>query len=153
MITNDRQCEITRQWLAKFQESLDEVLRLLNEEPEDRNERRKLETFAASYRSQVADLQGQLDEYDALRTQKPKTLPVASVEDLPKALIRARITAGVLQSEIAQRLGLDEDRFIREEGNDYASLSVAQLREIAALLGVKLIGDVQLPPEGRRSAA
>jgi hypothetical protein len=153
MITNDRQYESTKQWLAKFQGALDEVLRLQKEEPEDRNERRKLEVFAASYRSQLAELQGQLDEYESLRTEKSTTLPVASVEDLPRALIRARITAGVTQGEVALRLGLDEDRYVREEGNDYAALSVAQLREIAALLGVRLSGDFKFATADRRPAA
>ena len=153
MITNDSQRETTQHWIERFQGSLDEVARLLGANPSDPRERRKLETFEASFRSQVADLQDQIEEYDALRSRRVKTLPVASIEDLPRALIRARIAAGVSQHEIAERLGLDEERFLREEGNDYESLSIAQLRDIADRLGVTFRGDVHLPGEGRQPAA
>jgi ribosome-binding protein aMBF1 (putative translation factor) len=151
VITNDRQREITEKWMHRFEEAV-AAIRAHAADGDD-NARALRQIQEAGMQSEYEVLRGQLEEYDALRSGKTKTLPVASVEDLPRALIRARITAGISQSEIAHRLGLDEDRFIREEGNDYESLSVAQLREIAAMLGVKFRGDVQLQVEGRQSAA
>jgi hypothetical protein len=151
VITNDRQRGITEAWIHRFEEAVTALGERTDEGDDNAKALRRIQVAGMS--SEIEVLRSQIEEYDALRSRRARTLPVASIEDLPRALIRARIAAGVPQHEIAERLGLDEERFVREEGNDYESLSIAQLREIAGLLGVTFRGDVHLPGEGRQSAA
>ena len=45
----------------------------------------------------------------------------AAVEDLPKALIRARIAAGMTQEGLAPRLGVKPQQVQRYEATEYGS--------------------------------
>ena len=70
---------------------------------------------------------------------------MASLADLPDALVRARIAAGLSHRELAARLGLKEQQVQRYEAERYAAASLSRLREVMTALGVELEGDVQLP--------
>jgi ribosome-binding protein aMBF1 (putative translation factor) len=144
MITNDRQVEITQKWIRRFTDSLDEVTRLLAGEVADHNERRKLEVFAASFRSQIAELESQITEYNALRANRAQTIPFTSINDLAKALIKARIAAGLSQADLAARLAMEEEELQRHESRDYQTVRVADLLRIAGILGIELRGDLRL---------
>jgi Helix-turn-helix len=153
MITNDRQYEITQRWIGRFKDSLDEVTRLLASDVDDRNERRKLEVFAASFRSEIADLEAQRAEYEALVAGQVRSFQFASLHDLPIALIKARLAAGLSECQLAERLGITEEQLLHHERNDYQTATVADLLEIAAILGVTVRGDLVLSDATRQSAA
>jgi len=61
---------------------------------------------ADALRSQLNDLRKEIEEYNALRSGRRKTVALASLDELPKTLIRARIAAGLTQEELAAKLGL-----------------------------------------------
>jgi transcriptional regulator with XRE-family HTH domain len=84
-------------------------------------------------------------EYEQLRAGQLAAARVASLSDLPDALVRARIAAGLSQRELAGRLGMKEQQIQRYEAEDYAGASLSRLREVMDALGVELEGDVQLP--------
>jgi transcriptional regulator with XRE-family HTH domain len=96
-------------------------------------------------RSQLADLRADLEEYDALENGRVKILEVDDLEDLPQALIRARIAARLSQRELAERLKLKEQQIQRYEATDYASASLARIIDVARALGLRLRQDVALP--------
>ncbi len=50
-------------------------------------------------------------------------IELLSLADLPKALIRARIAAGLSQKEFADRLGMKEQQIQSYEANDYQHAS------------------------------
>lgn len=96
-------------------------------------------------RSQLADLQAQLTEYDDLKSGRRILLETVSLKDLPQTLVKARIAAGLSQKDLAERLKLKEQQVQRYEATDYAAASVSRLREVADALGLRLREDVFLP--------
>jgi ribosome-binding protein aMBF1 (putative translation factor) len=135
MIKNDRQYRITKAQAQKLEKALTQVARRAdkgNVHPL----LRKAQT--AALRSQLADLRAEIDQYEALRSGKRTALDVQSFDDLPRALIQARIAAGLSQKQLAARLGLKEQQIQRYEATDYASASLARVREVARALGLQV---------------
>ena len=90
---------------------------------------------------QVSAVQGQLDsvqlelgDYEDLREGKTAPPDLSVYEDLPAALIRARIAAGLSQRELANRLGVPEQQVQRYEANEYTSTSWGRLRDVLSVL-------------------
>jgi transcriptional regulator with XRE-family HTH domain len=138
MIKNAREYQITKAQAAKFERALRGVEATDVEPAVAALEREAL-------RSQLTELQAELDEYDALESGKRQVLEVDDLSDLPRALIQARIAAGLSQKELAERLGLKEQQIQRYEATDYASASLSRLLDVVRALGVKLRQDVVLP--------
>jgi HTH-type transcriptional regulator/antitoxin HigA len=60
------------------------------------------------------------------------------LEELPKALIQARIAGGLSQEELAAKLDLKPQQVQRYEATEYQSASLERVTEVARVLGVKL---------------
>jgi ribosome-binding protein aMBF1 (putative translation factor) len=139
MIKNERQYRITKAQATKFEHALAQrdagppVHPLLRKAQED------------ALRSQLADLRAELEAYEALQARQPAVLELASFEDLPRVLIQGRITAGISQKELAERLGLKEQQIQRYEATDYASASLKRVNEVIRALGLKVRDAIILP--------
>jgi transcriptional regulator with XRE-family HTH domain len=152
MIRNERQYRTTvrqRQMLAEALDELEGSISLSGGQssspvPRDRAAQ-IVELQRASLLGQLADLSNQVREYEQLRTGQLAAARVSSLSDLPDALVRARIAAGLSQRELAGRLGMKEQQIQRYEAEDYAGASLSRLREVMEALGVEFEGDVQLP--------
>ena len=70
-----------------------------------------------------------------------------SVLDLGKSLIKARITAGLTERQLADRLRFDEDQLKRHESMDYQTIDLAGVIEIASVLGLLFTAEIQLPDQ------
>ncbi|MDZ7957019.1 MAG: helix-turn-helix transcriptional regulator [Aulosira sp. DedQUE10] len=93
-----------------------------------------------SYHSQVDELKAEISEYEMLincdKTQ-PITVKFESLNKLPSALIKARIAAKISLFELAEILGLDEQKVKEYEDTDYQCASFVELLEVATALGVE----------------
>ena len=143
MITNQRQYRITKAQLGKFQAALSDL-------QEKRRELRGVHpdlvrAQADALQSQMEELQELLAEYESLAAGREKVLDVASFEDLPKALIKARIAASLSQKELAERLGLKEQQIQRYEATEFACASLGRLRQVIDALGIRVREEVFLP--------
>jgi hypothetical protein len=70
--------------------------------PRPKNVHPKLwEAQKVGLKSQLQDLEAELQEYEALKTGGPKVLELDSLDGLPKVLIQARIAAGWTQGDLA----------------------------------------------------
>lgn len=150
MIKNERQYRITRAQAARFRKSLNAV---------DEEGAKSVGAFVSGvireakvpYRavhpliakaqedamnSQLADLEGELKEYEALKAGQFDPRPLNALVNLPKLLIQARIANGLSQRQLAERLGLKEQQIQHYEATDYASASLRRIREVAAVYGV-----------------
>ncbi len=137
MIKNGREYQITKAQAAKFQ-------RALSQRSSDAlDELELLERGALA--SQLAELQADVEQYEALESGRLKSVEVSDLSELPTALIQARISAGLSQRELAGRLGVKEQQVQRYEATEYASASLSRLSEVIRALGVKLHQDVVLP--------
>lgn len=152
MIRNERQYRTTLRQRQMLAEALDDVIgrsstlspSLTGSEPGDQTA--QIVTLErASLAGQLAELEAQVLEYEQLRAGQFAAARVSSLSDLPDALVRARIAAGLSHRELAERLGMKEQQIQRYEADGYAAASLNRLREVMAALGVELEGDVQLP--------
>ncbi len=141
MIKNERQYRITKAQAEKFSASLSQLT--VSPPGETHPMLRKAQEDAL--RSQLEELRGQLTEYETLQSGQHNVLEAASFDDLPRALIRARIAAGLSQKQLADRLGLKEQQIQQYEATEYSSASLARVREVIQALGVLVREDVFLP--------
>ena len=68
--------------------------------------------------------------YERLRSGRVR-ISLREVEQLPQKLVRARIAAGLTQEALAEKLGLKRQQIQRYEASEYASASLATIRQIA----------------------
>ena len=136
MIKNERQYKITKSQIAKFEAALDE----LSTRDGANTRLRKLE--ADALRSQLDELRDEVTQFEQLRRGGPTPIQIDSLDELPRALVQARIAGGLSQKELAERLGLKEQQIQRYEATDYGSASLTRLKEIAQALGVNIAGEM-----------
>jgi ribosome-binding protein aMBF1 (putative translation factor) len=140
MIKNERQYRITKAQADRFERSMAETMTSPN--PAIHPKLRKAELDAL--RSQLDDLRSELREYEALRSGKRRVLSLASIEELSRTLIQARIAAGLSQEELALRLGLKPQQVQRYEATNYRTASLQRVNEVGRALGVTLRRPVEL---------
>lgn len=141
MIKNERQYRITKAQAAEFSNA---VKRLENEPAANLHPKLRQAQLAA-VQSQYADLESALREYESLQERRPAVIEAFSLDELPLALIRARIALGLSQKELADKMGLKEQQLQRYEATEYASASLARIREVAAALGARVSENIFLP--------
>lgn len=139
MIKNERQYRTTKAQIEKF------ALALADAEGRTGGDAllRKLESDGL--RSQLRELERDVREYERLRSGRCGVIQVDSFEELPQALVQARIAAGLSQKELADRLGMKEQQVQRYEATNYQSASLAKLQQIVKALGVEVREDLFLP--------
>ena len=133
MIKNERQYRITRAQADRFSQSLDS-LRQRSGEAEDVHPL-IAQAQEDALRSQLADLEEELHEYESLKAGKFPIDELSVVAELPTVLIKARIAQGLSQKDLAERLGLQEQQIQRYEATDYASASLTRIKEVVSALG------------------
>jgi ribosome-binding protein aMBF1 (putative translation factor) len=132
MIRNQRQYKITKAQVAKFEQ----VLQTFDERPPKSASvhPRLVQAQREAMASQLESLQAELKEYERLQRKKPSSLKLELVAELPETLIRARISAGLSQRELAERLGLKEQQIQRYEATNYETASLRRVMEVARAL-------------------
>src|SRR5437867_12931776 len=103
MIKNERQYRITKSQVEKFKESLSNLESKLEEPNVDP---RLIKIQKDALKSQLSDLQREIQEYDDLKAGKIPVFDLLSIEDLSTTLIKARIALGLSQKGLAERIGL-----------------------------------------------
>lgn len=143
MITNERQYKITRAEAEKFRH----VISGLKSGSEERGgvHPRLVQAEREALESQLADLDAEIADYEALKAATAPMIAVDSLDNLAEGLIKARIAAGISQKELADRLGLKEQQVQRYEAERYASASYRRLRDISAAIGVRIRNEILLP--------
>lgn len=100
----------------------------------------------AGLESQLADLRAEAHHYEQLVAERPARIVAESFDELPIALIKARIALGMTQRELAERLGVQEQQVQRYEATDYASASLHRIGQVVRALNVQVREEVLLPP-------
>ncbi len=80
-------------------------------------------------------------------------LEASLLYQVPEALIRARIAAGLSQQELARRLGLKAQQIQRYEATRYAGVTLERVQAVVDALGVQLHERVVLPRAAGPTAA
>lgn len=124
MIKNERQRQVA---VTKHQEAM----ALLVDLPEE--EQWSVRRFADDLAQEIAD-------YEAARDGLTTQFLIDGFDDLPKAVIRARIAKGWTQKELADALGVAEQQVQRDESGGYSRGGVARLADVIDALGYELRG-------------
>ncbi|WP_313931745.1 helix-turn-helix transcriptional regulator [Nostoc punctiforme] len=136
MIKNEQQYQNSLDWLQRFEQSIAQLDN--NEQLKAEPERWKL--HRDSYQSQVDELKLEISEYERLincDTSKPLKIKIDSLNKLPNALVKARLAAKISQQELADRLGIDEQRVYEYEDTDYQCASFVEILEVSTALGIE----------------
>jgi ribosome-binding protein aMBF1 (putative translation factor) len=138
-IENERDYRITGAWLRRFETDYERRIKekpLGNMSPVLR--KAQLDAMA----SQMEDLQEQMREYESLKSRQKTSATLDSLEDLPDALIQARIASGLTQEGLAEKLGLKKQQIQRYEATRYQGVSLQRLSDIANVLAVKIKAEI-----------
>lgn len=142
MIKNEREYRITQAQAKRFRGAV----ATFSTEKDTSVHPRLRQAQADAMRSQLADLEAELEQYDSLRSGKRLIIQAQSLDDLPRALIQARVALGLTQRDLAERLGLKEQQIQRYEATEYASASLRRIREVVNSLGLDLHGKITCSP-------
>ena len=135
MIKNERQYRISKNQARRFSQTL-ESLRRRSKDSMEGTHPLIAKAQEDALRSQMADLEEELSEYESLRAGNFELRDLKVVSELPTALIKARIAQGLSQRDLAERLKLKEQQIQRYEATDYASASLARIKQVVSALGV-----------------
>ena len=141
MIKNEKQYRITKAQFRRFQ---DAVAGLAGQPRPSNISPRLWEAQREAARSQMEESREQVEAYERLIAGRSKEVVLEAVEDLPKALIRARIAAGMTQEGLARRLGVKPQQVQRYEATEYESASFARIRKVVQALGLSMPNAVRL---------
>ena len=130
MIKNERQYKITRSHLNKFKKAY------LDLENKDTTQLIELEKNALQ--SQITDLKRGIDEYDDLKSGMIPVFELNFIDQLPKTLIKARISLGLSQKKLGELVGLQEQQIQRYESTDYEAASISRIKEISRILNLEI---------------
>ena len=133
MIKNERQYRLTKAQAERFSQNLDSLRR----RPGDAVGVHPLIAKAQeeALRSQIADLEEEMRAYESLKSDEFPMDELNVVAELATVLIKARVAQGLSQKDLAERLGLKEQQIQRYEATDYASASLARIKEVVNALG------------------
>ena len=144
MIKNERQYRTTKSQVDAFRKALLAVQGKIASSAGD-VEALKLRLQADALKSQWSDLEADVREYENLQSQHHGVMEINSLSELPDALIKARITAGLTQRQLAERLGLKEQQIQRYESTGYFGANLSRLEAVLAALGVKMKKQLVIP--------
>ena len=145
MIKNNKQLALTKK-------RIDEFTTVINELENDKSRfsplLAKAQIDALIY--QKNELLKEVEQYELLLTGDLAVLDVNSISDLPKALIMSRISMGLTQKDLAERLGMKEQQIQRYENTEYSAASFSTLISVVNALDLKITEDVFLPKISRQ---
>ena len=141
MIQNERQYGVTKSQLARLEQARKVAIDAKGTMPEP-----YYDGMMAGLNRLIGELQGQLVEFDELRTAK--SLTVASMEELPDALIKARVARGLTQKDLADILKIKPQQIQKYEFERYKSASLRRLLQVAKALHVSFHAEIGLGRDG-----
>jgi HTH-type transcriptional regulator/antitoxin HigA len=134
MIYSEKQYTVSSAQVAKMKQALSAAEERAGAEPWLRN------AEIAALKSQIADMEADLAEYELLKSGQLSFSKSYALEELPRVLVQARIAAGMSQTDLAEKLGMKPQQVQRYEATDYMGASLARLIDVSRALGVKTSG-------------
>ena len=132
MIQNQHQYQVTQNKLKDLERGLIEL-----KETKDALHPRQFAGRKNSLVRNIDALQEEVAEYESLKQQQT-SIKITSIQDLPLALIRARIAMGMTQKELADLMGVKEQQVQRDEANQYNSAGFRRIAEVADALKIQI---------------
>ena len=137
MIRNEQQKSVTKAQIATLAEALEAAVR-----EKDDMDPRLYEAMVAGIRSQIDDLEHEVEDYEKLKTAT--ALSMNSWQDIARLLIQGRIARGLTQKELAEKLNLKPQQIQKYEATEYEGASLKRVLEVFAALELDIEADVPL---------
>lgn len=138
MITNERQLQIARRDIERFQAALAGDMAEADIDPAI------LQAQRDAAEAQARELLSDIDDYLRLRGGGVRTFRITELSELPRALISCRIASGMTQKDLADRLSLKEQQIQRYETQGYQGASFSRIADVADAVGVEVPGELRL---------
>jgi HTH-type transcriptional regulator / antitoxin HipB len=139
MIQNERQYKVTQTKLKELEQAA------ANVEIEDFSlHPRQILSQKNSYNKIIGTLKQELAEYEELKSGRIAVFQIESFNDLPTALIKARIALGMTQKELAEKIDTQEQQIQRYEANHYHAISFNRLMKVVQALGISFKNSVEI---------
>jgi HTH-type transcriptional regulator / antitoxin HigA len=136
MITNERQYRITKSQAERFRAALRDFNEIdLVKQGVDPV---IIAAQRASIEQQLTELEKDIAHYESLRSGRVKRLFPSKITDIGENLIEARISQGLSQKSLAERLGMKEQQVQRYEQERYLSANLIRVAEVAEALQLDL---------------
>ncbi len=97
-----------------------------------------------SYNKIISTLKHEIAEYEELKSGRIAVFQIESFNELPTALIKARIALGMTQKELAEKIDTQEQQIQRYEANHYHAISFDRLMKIVGALGISFRHSVEI---------
>lgn len=137
MIKNEKEYQYSQECARRFEYSI----KALEQDEELKNKDSEGWQLSRDVKqSHLMALQAEIAEYERLINCdkcQPIQIKVESLDKLPDALIKARIAAKMSQQELAQILGIEEQRVKQYEDTDYQCAGFVEMLEVSAALGIE----------------
>ncbi len=88
----------------------------------------------------AARIEAEIAEYGSLVRRETLEFEVDSLDAVADALIKARVSRGLTQRQLAERLGVSEQMVQKDEAGGYETASLSRLADIADSLSYSLRG-------------
>lgn len=137
MIQNEHQYKVTQTKLRELEQSLIDL-----DINSSNLSKRLLQAEKNGVQVLIDRLYSEIVEYDNLKQQRTP-IQICSLDELAIGLIKARISTGMTQKELAAKIGVQEQQIQRYEENQYASASLTRLTEIARALEIIFANPVE----------
>ncbi|HEY9848534.1 MAG TPA: helix-turn-helix transcriptional regulator [Leptolyngbyaceae cyanobacterium] len=137
MIKNEKEYQYSQECARKFEYS---IMALEQNEELKKKDPDEWQLSLDVKQSHLIALQSEIAEYEKLincNKSQPIKIKIESLNKLPDALIKARIAARISQQELAQLLGIEEQRVKQYEDTDYQCASFVEILEVSTALGVE----------------
>lgn len=142
MIHNQRELAIMRARVAR----LSEAIAGLEKNPPDpsRVHPRLVAAEKDAMRRVTGEMEAAIRAYEGLLGNTQRSIEVRSIDDLPGALIQARIARGITQRDLGELLGLKQQQIQRYEATGYSAASLDRVIDVARVLGVTLSAELRV---------
>ncbi|MCT9852144.1 hypothetical protein P2R64_29380 [Priestia megaterium] len=137
MIRNDKELEISRANLTEFLSTIEKIEK---ENSLSALSSRKQEIYLNALYGEVESLNTQIKEYEELKKGNINAIKLYDATELPIILIKYRISKGLTESSLANRLGIEESELIEHEENLFADANPELIKKIIHIL------EVEVPP-------
>ena len=135
MINSTQQLNATREWIAKFEDSINEVER---QKAEGKSDSRDADIAIGQFKYEIAKLQAQIAEYESLNSGSMSCIKPRTLEDLPRTLIQLRIALGWSQLKLADEVGIAQQQIARYETSGYDGVSFQRMLALLDSFGAHI---------------
>jgi HTH-type transcriptional regulator / antitoxin HipB len=131
MILNEIQYKVTQTKL----EALEKELEMFNPPPDNLHPRQIL-SRTNSLNFLIDTLKQEMLDYDHLKSAVINDFPIHSIQELPIIIIKARITRGMTQKDLSEKIGIQEEQLQRHEAHEYYGVEFNLLQKIMSVLDI-----------------